>query len=384
MSRFRALMLAFAVLASAPSAMAAPGKPTPATPAPAKPVAATPTPSKPTPRPSTKPSQPPVKAVKGKIHIVADYMKYDRDAKTALANGNVVIYQDDITIDTAEVQFDQAQKVSYMNKPVHLVQKKVGDPPTTLDAKSMTDYHKEQHVVAQGDVHMVRSKDPYAKPTSNTQNAKIAASIKKDDTVITSDTLDYWTDNKNAKFTGHVIIENGQKKSWSDSAMMDHVADTTTLDGNVKMVQINGNWLVRDHIVKADNPDEARDEALHNPATLTADHVVIDQKTNNAVATGQIVRVEQKGKVATGKKAVFDDHDHTITMTEDVRIQQANGDWLTATKAVFHTNTEVFEAFSGGGSQVHTEFSVPGNAAPSPTPSGGRVQMDFDVNKTKK
>lgn len=369
MTRFRALMLTLAVLALAPAAIAKPAAP-----------AAKPATAKASPKPSASPR--PVKAVKGKIHIIADYMKYDRQAKQALANGNVIIYQDDITIHTPEVQFDQAQKVSYMNKPVHLVQRKVGEPPTTLDAKSMTDYHKEQHVVAQGDVRMVRSKDPYAKPANNTQNAKIEASIKKDDTVITADTLDYWTDTKNAKFTGNVIIENGQKKSWSDSAVMDHPSSTTTLDGHVKMVQINGNWLVRDHIVKADKPDEARDEALHNPATLTADHVVIDQKTNNAVATGQVVRVEQKGKVATGKKAVFDDHDHTITMTEDVRIQQANGDWLTATRAVFHTNTEVFEAFSGGGSQVHTEFSVPGSE-PSPSPSG-RVQMDFNVNDTKK
>ncbi|MNT04103.1 hypothetical protein D3C72_1386670 [compost metagenome] len=68
-------------------------------------------------------------------------------------------------------------------------------------------------------------------------------------------------------------------------------------------------------------------------------------------------------------------------MTENVRIQQTNGDWLTATKAVFHTNTEVFEAFSGGNTQVQTEFDVPDQ---KPKPSGGRVQMEFGVDETEK
>jgi lipopolysaccharide export system protein LptA len=167
-------------------------------------------------------------------------------------------------------------------------------------------------------------------------------------------------------------------------AFMDNGKNTITLDGHVKVVQINGNWLVKEGIVKADTPDESRDEALRERSTLLCDHLVMDQNTNDAVATGALVRVEQKGKVATGKRAVFSDKDHTITMTENVRVQQANGDWLTATKAVFHTQTEVFEAFSGGQTQVQTEFDVPDKNKPSPKPSGERVQMDFNVNETNK
>jgi lipopolysaccharide assembly outer membrane protein LptD (OstA) len=312
-------------------------------------------------------------------------MKYDRKAKMALANGNVIIHQGDTTINTAEVQFDQGQKISYMNQPVHLVQQKAGDPPTTLDANKMTSFHKDKRVLAEGSVKMVRSKNPLAKPANNTQKEKVAAAIKKEDTVITADTLEYWTQKKDAKFSGHVIIINGQKKSWGDTAFMDHTNNTTTLDGHVKVVQINGNWLVKEGIVKADKPDEARDEALRERATLTSDKLVIDQNTNNAVATGQVVRVEQKGKVATSKKAVFDDKSHTITLTDTVRIQQTNGDWLTSTKAVFHTDSEVFEAFSGGGTQVQTEFSVPKNGgSPAPKKNSDRVNMEFDVNDTNK
>jgi lipopolysaccharide export system protein LptA len=84
---------------------------------------------------------------------------------------------------------------------------------------------------------------------------------------------------------------------------------------------------------------------------------------------------------------VFSDRNNTITMTENVRIQQVNGDWLTATKAVFNTKTEVFEAFSGGETQVQTEFDVPDQNKPSAAPSsapGERVEMDFNVNETEK
>ena len=311
-----------------------------------------------------------------KIHITADYMKYDRKAKMALANGNVVITQDDTTIRTAEVQFDQGQKISYMNQPVHVEQRKASEPRTTLDSKRMTTYHKEKRLVAEGDVRLVRAKKADARPDGPGDKAKIAAAIKKEDTIITSNALEYWTGKKDAKFTGNVIVINGQKKSWSDSAFMDNGKSLITMDGNVRVVQINGNWLVKEGIVKADKPDEARDEALRERATLTSDKLVIDQKTNDAVATGKVVRVEQKGKVATSRRAVF--KDDVITMTEEVRIQQTNGDWLTANKAVFHTKTEVFEAFSGGSTQVQTEFDVP-----EPKPSGGRVEMEFDVKETE-
>jgi lipopolysaccharide export system protein LptA len=323
-----------------------------------------------------------------RIHITSDYMKYDRKGKTAFCNGNVIIVQADQTISTAEVQFDQGAKISYMNKPVHVVQKKLDDPQTTLDSGRMTVFHKEKRLIAEGGSKMVRAKNPNAKPKGAGDKAKMEAAIKKEDTVITSDSLEYWTIRKDASFKKDVVMINGQKKAWGDTAFQDNSKNTFTLDGHVRVVQINGSWLVKEGLVKAESPDEARDEALRERSTLTSDHLVLDQATNDAIATGNIVRVEQKGKVATGKRAVFSDKEHTITMTENVRVQQANGDWLTAMKAVFHNDTEVFEAFSGGPTQVQTEFDVPNkdkpSNLPSPQPSGGRVQMEFDVNTPNK
>ncbi len=319
-------------------------------------------------------------------------MKYDRKGKTALCTGNVVIVQEDTTIRTQEVQFDQGAKISYMNQPVKVVQQKAEEPPTLLDSKRMTTFHKEKRLIAEGDVRFVRVKNPRAKPKGPAKKEKIQAAIKKEDTVITSEELEYWTSRKDAHFKRSVVIINGKKKSWGDSAFMDNAKDETTLDGNVKVVQINGNWLVKEGIVEADEPDEARDEALRERATLWCDKLVIDNKTSDAVATGKLVRIEQKGKVATGRKAVFSDRNDTITMTDNVRIQQANGDWLTATRAVFNTKTEVFEAFSGGETQVQTEFDVPDknkdkdkDKKGSPAPDGkDRVEAEFDVNDTEK
>ena len=134
--------------------------------------------------PAKKPANP-----ADKIHITSDYMKYDRKAKVALATGNVVIVQEDTTIRTAEVQFDQGQKVSYMNQPVKVVQAKPKEPRTTLDSNRMTTFHKEKRLIAEGAVKMVRAKDPYAKPTGKEQKDKVAAAIKKEDTVITADKL---------------------------------------------------------------------------------------------------------------------------------------------------------------------------------------------------
>jgi lipopolysaccharide export system protein LptA len=312
-----------------------------------------------------------------RIHLTADYLKYDRKARRALASGKVQIVQDDTVIRTEEVQFDQAAKISYMNQPVRVTQRAKGEPPTTLNAKRMTTFHREKRLVAEGEVRFVRARNPLAKPASSAQRDKVTAAIKKEDTVITADELEYWTQRKDAHFKRNVAIVNGKKKAWSDSAFMDRTRDETRLEGHVKVVQINGNWLVKEGIVEADKPDETRDEALRERATLWCDKLVIDNRTSDAVATGQVVRIEQKGKVATGRRAVLSDLNHTITLTENVRVQQANGDWLTATRAVFNTQTEVFEAFSGGQTQVQTEFAPSGKA--SPPPSGGRVELDVDV-----
>ena len=378
-----AVVCSLALLAPAGVQAQAPRKPTPTARPAAKPAAKPP--AKPAAKPPAKPGAKPKAPAKKdeRIRITSDYMKYDRKGKTALCTGNVVIVQEDTTIRTEEVQFDQGAKISYMNKPVKVVQSKPDEPPTLLDSKRMTVFHKDKRLIAEGEVRFVRVKNLQAKPKGPEKKEKVAAAIKKEDTVITSEELEYWTQRKDAHFKRNVAMVNGKKKSWGDSAFMDNAKDQTTLEGNVKVVQINGNWLIKEGIVEADQPDEARDEALRERATLWCDKLVIDNKTSDAVATGQIVRVEQKGKVSTSRRAVFSDRNSTITMTENVRIQQANGDWLTATRAVFNTNTEVFEAFSGGETQVQTEFEVPEKGKPaSPGPDGkGRVEAEFDVNE---
>lgn len=315
-----------------------------------------------------------------RIHITSDYLKYDRKGKMALATGNVKIVQEETIIRTAEVQFDQNAKISYMNQPVEVTQDKPDEAPVKLNSKRMTTFHKEKRLVAEGDVKFIKSRDPMAKPASGAKREKIKAAIKKEDTVITSEELEYWTQKKDAHFKRKVTIVNGKKKAWGDSAFMDQVKDETRLNGNVKVVQINGNWLIKEGIVEADTPDEARDEALRERATLWCNELVIDNKTSDAVATGDVVRIEQKGKVATGKRAVFSDRESLITLTEQVRIQQANGDWLTAARAVFNTQSEVFEAFSGNQKQVQTEFSPPkDDASPKPNPSEGQVELDVNL-----
>ncbi|MEB3285515.1 MAG: LptA/OstA family protein [Candidatus Sericytochromatia bacterium] len=314
-----------------------------------------------------------------RIHITSDYLKYDRKGKMALATGHVKIVQEETIIRTAEVQFDQNAKISYMNQPVEVTQDKPDEPPVKLNSNRMTTFHKEKRLIAEGDVRFVKSRDPLAKAASGAKRDKIKAAIKKEDTVITSEELEYWTQKKDAHFKRKVTMVNGKKKAWGDAAFMDQTKDETRLNGNVKVVQINGNWLIKEGIVEADTPDEARDEALRERATLWCDTLVIDNKTSDAVATGEVVRIEQKGKVATGKRAVFSDRQNLITLTEQVRIQQANGDWLTAARAVFNTQTEVFEAFSGNQKQVQTEFSPP-KENPATKQADDKEQVELDVD----
>ncbi|MBM3274926.1 MAG: LPS export ABC transporter periplasmic protein LptC, partial [Candidatus Sericytochromatia bacterium] len=115
---------------------------------------------------------------------------------------------------------------------------------------------------------------------------------------------------------------------------------------------------IREGLVDTSKPDTDRDEALKERTVMTGDKLEIDQDTNDAIMTGALVTVTQKGKRATGKRAEYSDSAQKITLTQNVRIAKDDGGFLTADRAVFHTESDKFEAFGAQGTQVETEFKL--------------------------
>lgn len=366
--------LAAATLALPPGAWAAPA---PATPAEAKPAPAAPkaktaapkvktpprTPAKPTAKkPAAKPMPAPAttaatpSADAKKVRIFSEQLTYDRQSELATLVGKVRILQEDTTITTERVRHDSKAKVSFIEVPFTLVQEKDPDPKTTLNGDKMTFFHNEKRVYVEGNVKLKRQGLPEAKPSDPTKREKVKTALKKEDSYIESEKMTYWTDRKDADFVGKVHAYQKEKKAEGNHAFLDHVREKIFMDGNVVLTQIKGDWLVREGIVDESDPDPEREKLIKEKTVMTGDKLEIDQRTNDAVMTGKIVRVEQKGRVATSERAVYSDKDQTITMTQNVKIRRDTGDWINADKAVFHTEDDKFEAFGSQDGQVESEF----------------------------
>lgn len=332
----------------APTALAAPPAAAAAKPA-AKPA------TKPAAKPAAKPAPAPAAEAK-KVRIFSEQLTYDRKAELATLVGKVRILQEDTTITTERVRHDSKGKISYIEVPFTLVQEKDPDPKTTLNGDQMTFFHNEKRVFVEGSVKLKRQGVPTATPPGGTKREKVKTALKKEDTFIESEKMTYWTDRKDADFTGKVVAYQKEKKATADHAVLINSQDKISMDGNVVLTQIKGEWLVREGIVDDSKPDPERDKVIKEKTVMTGDKLDIDQRTNDAVMTGKIVRVEQKGRVATSERAVYTDKDQTITMTQNVKIRRDTGDWINADKAVFHTDNDRFEAFGSQGAQVETEF----------------------------
>jgi lipopolysaccharide export system protein LptA len=309
-------------------------------------------------RPSPTPSLPPLKggSVAGAVRILSQTLSYDRKASLAVLRGNVRIYQEDTTIEAAEVRHDSKNKISTINVPFKLVQTKPPDPPTTLKGDNLVFYHNEKRVFVNGHVWLLREGVPGARPQGPSKKDKLKAALKHEDTQITSQEMTYWTGKKDADFKGTVVAEQKEKKAEGDHAFLDNTKKHIYMDGNVVLTQIKGDWLVREGIVDTSKPDPERDKAIQEKSVSKGDKLDIDQTTNDSVLTGNLVTIDQKDRHATGKKAVYSDSQQTITLTENVRILRGPGDWINADRAVFHTDSDRFEAFGEKGNQVETEF----------------------------
>lgn len=294
-----------------------------------------------------------------KTRILSETLANDRKALKSLATGKVQIKQGDLTIRSERAHYDQKGKISSVDVPVEVVQQPKNEPQTTLTGKALTMFHRQKRALVTGDVKLVRKGVPTAQPADGSRREKLKAAIKREDTTITGDKMEYWTDKKDAKFDGHVVVFQKEKKAEGDQCFLDHKKGTITLTGKVKLTQIKGDWLVGAGLVDTSNPDKERDEALNNPVTIECDKLVIDQKTNNCVATGKIVTIRQKTKTATSKKTVYLDAKQTTTLTDDVHIKREDtGEWMKADKAVLHHDTDRFEAYGLPKKRVETEFSL--------------------------
>lgn len=363
----------------------------------------TPTPSaKPTARPAVSPTPKPVPTPKptppaptgsDRVRIFSDRAIYKRQDKRAEAIGHVKIIQDNTTIYADRVLYNEATKQSNVDDGVKIVQvNKAKDRgrTTTITAGKMTAYHQERRMIFREDVRMDRDPATLPEPpefavSKAEKRARTERAVEKARSVITANQMEYFTRTEDANLEGKVVILQKDKQVTGDKAFVrgERSGDQIIVDGNAEVTQINGNWLVRNKIIKPDPGDIEQQRFLREKLVIKADKITIFRATDDLKAEGN-VRITQKvgGKerVAVGKDATFSDKQQLATLTGDVKFLRENGDWMTSEKALFYTDKDIFEAIGRPDKQVEFEGELEDENSPKPKEPINAPLPDFNLD----
>ncbi|MFN8674599.1 MAG: LptA/OstA family protein [Candidatus Sericytochromatia bacterium] len=366
------------------------------------------------PKPETVPSPAP-----SKLKIKSDEATYDRKNKKALAKGHVKITQDNVTIYTSEALYDDNIKVTQIDDFARLIHlDKENKRKTDISSNKMTMFHQIKKVHMEDKVRFDREEEnkalsePKTKKTTKapkTEREKIEEAVRKERTVIMSDSVDYFTRSGDATFTGKGTVLQRNKKALGDVIKVKNddnkETDTITLEGNAMVSQIKGDWLVREGIIKIDGEKE-KERFVKEKLDMFANTIFIEQKKSKITGIGKVRIVQDvanKKREAIGDHAVYDDMTKAMVLTGNVEIKRDTGDWLKAQKAVFHTDSENFEAYADvpiedipipnlssvpnppniPKKQVETEFTIPDEDKPEPKESIKPYSPDLNLEEGK-
>ncbi|MGV3523119.1 MAG: LptA/OstA family protein [Candidatus Sericytochromatia bacterium] len=336
-------------------------------------------------RPTTKPED--------RVRIYSDKAIYKRQQKLAEAIGHVKIIQDNTTIYADKVLYNEASKQSFVDDGVKIVQvnkEKEKGRTTTLTAAKMTAFHEERRMILEKDVRMDRDAVNVEPPPDFTESKPVRRertekAIQRARTVITSDRMEYFTRSENANLEGNVVMLQKDKQITGNKAFVrgEQDGDLVIVEGNAIVTQINGNWLVRNKIIKPEPEDREQERFLREKLVIQADKITFYRATDDLRAEGNVKitqKVGGKERVATGTEATYSERQQLATLTGDVRIQRENADWLTAERALFYTERETFEAIGDNQEQVISEFTIEDEDNPRPEEPINPPLPEFDLD----
>lgn len=331
-----------------------------------------------------------------KMKISSNEAKYDRKNKIALATGNVKIVQDNMTIYTSSVLYNQGIQTSFIDQFVRIIHlDKETKRKTDISSNKMIVYHQEKKVHLEDKVKFDREEERKFAiniPLPNSDREKTETAIKRERTIITANEVDYWTKSGDAIFKGNALILQKEKRASGEVIEVKNDSnkntDTIKITQNAKITQIRGDWLVEEKIFDPKG-DKEKERFIKERLDMDANEITIFQKTSDLVGKGNVKIVQvvgNKKREATGDNAVYNDIAKTMTLTGNVKIKRENDDWLTAQKAVFHTDSENFEAYANDpagntnpNNRVESVFEIPDDENVSPDSPINPPQPYYDL-----
>lgn len=273
----------------------------------------------------------------------ADEVRYEIRSKVAYASGGVVLVQEESTVraERMTLKHDGRTQDVFAEGKVTLEQ-----PGTVLTADFLSANLITKRAEAKGAVRLVRA------PQNASSQDRLAAALGQEPTEITAPKMILRWDVNKVLAEGGVVITQPGKTARAHRMIYSEMKGRIELDGSVVVEQSSGQWLVKGGVLEAPADEQTR-KALETSTVLRCDRLVILLKERDMQATGHVV-VEQRGRSATGERALYTDKDRRIVVTGNVHMRDEDGSQLRAEKVVISLVDETFEAMGN----VETEFPV--------------------------
>ncbi|MGH2404873.1 MAG: hypothetical protein ACRDGN_10470, partial [bacterium] len=150
----------------------------------------------------------------------------------------------------------------------------------------------------------------------------------------------------------NVVVRQKDKTAWADRATYSEPANQVTLTGRVVLEQLSGESLVQEGVLRTPRSAEER-QVLASVTRLTCTRLVMALRERDAVAEGPL-RVTQKDRWASGDRGTYTEATRRLVVTGNVRMQEADGQRLSADRVVISLIEETFEAEGN----VETQFTI--------------------------
>ena len=165
------------------------------------------------------------------VEITADQVNYDKEIDQMIFVGNVIIIQEDSTLNAGRASFNVDTKVGQISENVSLVQEDI-----TITGNSLEAYLNDKRYIFENQVELIQERED-----NNGEPDNVIWLCQK---------LDIFTDTKNMTASGEVEISTQDYTIFAQEAVYNDAEDKISLSGQVRIEevendrQISGNSAV--------------------------------------------------------------------------------------------------------------------------------------------
>jgi len=173
--------------------------------------------------------------------------------------------------------------------------------------------------------------------------------VKRFTTRISSGELEYFWGRDHVITHSPTRIEQEDRLALANRITYWGAQKQVLLDGNITVVQGNGQWLVDEDLIQVEDHDMER--AVTSYTELYADRAVIYLNNNDFVASGRVM-ARQDERETMADTIVYQDEIKRITAQGNVKFLDKDGQMLLCGGLVFHNDYDFMEVTGGASATI--------------------------------